>query len=79
MQDSKATSEHLSLVLDELGRLPLCKSILGCNAAGLTAMAELGRLESFPADVVVLTAGEPARGRRPFVPAASRASSTHHD
>ena len=64
MRDSKVTSEQLPLVLDELGRLPLCKSILGCNAAGLAAMAELGRLESFPADVVVLTAGEPADALR---------------
>ena len=64
MHDPKATSEQMSLVLDELKRLPLCKSILGCNSAGLAAMAELGRLESFPTDVVVLTAGEPADALR---------------
>lgn len=64
MNDPKATPEQSALVLDELRRLPLCKSIGSCDPAGLAAMAELGRIESVPADVVVLTAGAPADALR---------------
>ena len=60
MNDPRAATDQARAVLEELQQLPLCRPIQACNPQGLAAMAQLGRIERFAADVEVLTAGQPA-------------------
>jgi CRP/FNR family transcriptional regulator, cyclic AMP receptor protein len=70
-------SERTQAVLEELRQLPLCDSIHACDPEGLAAMAELGRIERFAADVVLFSADEPATELR-FVVSGRVALSFEH-